>query len=99
MWGTFIVYLGVFSYLADCYGPYASSALAGQSLARNVLGTIFPLFTQQMYRKLTFKWANTLFGCVALLMLPIPFVLFYYGPKIRMMSKFSRKVLEVRGSA
>lgn len=56
------------------YGPYASSALAGQSLARNILGTVFPLFTQQMYRNLTYKWANTLFGCIALLMLPIPFV-------------------------
>lgn len=96
MWGTFIVYLGVFTYLADCYGPYASSALAGQSLARNILGTVFPLFTQQMYRNLTYKWANTLFGFIALLMLPIPFVLFYYGPRIRMMSKFSRRALEAR---
>lgn len=60
--------------MALSYGPYASSALAGQSLARNILGTVFPLFTQQMYRKLTYKWANTLFGCIALLMLPIPFV-------------------------
>ncbi|KAF5362090.1 hypothetical protein D9756_002703 [Leucocoprinus leucothites] len=94
IWGAFVVYLSVFSYLADCYGPYASSALAGQSLARNILGTVFPLFTQQMYRNLTYKWANTLFGCIALLMLPIPFVLFYYGPKIRMMSKFSRKAME-----
>ena len=30
----FVIYNGVFSYLADCYGPFASSALAGQSLAR-----------------------------------------------------------------
>ncbi|KAF9443237.1 MFS polyamine transporter [Macrolepiota fuliginosa MF-IS2] len=96
MWGTFIVYLSVFLYLADCYGPYASSALAGQSLARNIFATAFPLFTQQMYRKLTYKWANTLFGCVALLMLPIPFVLFYHGPRIRMSSKFSRKVIEAQ---
>ncbi|XP_006455051.1 hypothetical protein AGABI2DRAFT_145318 [Agaricus bisporus var. bisporus H97] len=94
MWGTFVVYLCIFSYLADCYGPYASSALAGQSLARNILATVFPLFTQQMYQKLTYKWANTLFGFLALIMVPIPFVLFYYGPKIRMMSKFSRMAVE-----
>ncbi|KAF7771726.1 hypothetical protein Agabi119p4_6037 [Agaricus bisporus var. burnettii] len=94
MWGTFVVYLCIFSYLADCYGPYASSALAGQSLTRNLLAAVFPLFTQQMYNKLSYKWANTLFGCIALLMVPIPFVLFYYGPKIRMMSKFSRMAVE-----
>lgn len=50
IWGVFIIYLAVFSYLADwydllllllflltvafSYGPFASSALAGQSLAR-----------------------------------------------------------------
>jgi hypothetical protein len=37
MWATFIMYLAVFTYLADCYGPYASSALAGQSLLRAFL--------------------------------------------------------------
>ncbi|KJA28007.1 hypothetical protein HYPSUDRAFT_51464 [Hypholoma sublateritium FD-334 SS-4] len=92
-WGIFIVYLAVFSYLADCYGPFASSALAGQSLARNLSATAFPLFTTQMYRNLNYKWANTLFGILASLMIPIPFILFFYGPTIRMKSKFSRAVM------
>jgi len=35
---------------------YASSALAGQVLVRSTVGTLFPLFIQQMYRKLTYKW-------------------------------------------
>ncbi|XP_006464020.1 hypothetical protein AGABI2DRAFT_74658, partial [Agaricus bisporus var. bisporus H97] len=95
----FVVYLAVFSYLADCYGPYASSALAGQSLARNIMATVFPLFTTQMYTNLTFKWANTLFGFLALAMIPIPFVLFFYGPSIRQRSKFSRRVLEAQQKA
>lgn len=38
------------------------------------MGTAFPLFSQQMYDKLTFKWASTLFGCIAVLMAPIPFI-------------------------
>lgn len=56
------------------YGTFASSALAGQSLSRNLFGMAFPLFTTQMYDKLTYHWANTLFGCLALLMAPVPFV-------------------------
>ncbi|KAJ2929472.1 hypothetical protein H1R20_g7617, partial [Candolleomyces eurysporus] len=91
-WSTYIIYLSVFSYLADCYGPFASSALAGQSLARNLGGTVFPLFTHQMYEALTYKWANFLFACIAILLAPIPFVLFFYGPEIRKRSKFSKKV-------
>ncbi|KAJ7095471.1 MFS polyamine transporter [Mycena crocata] len=91
IWATFLVYLAVFSYLADCYGPFASSALAGQ---RNMMATIFPLFTKQMFTALGYNWANTMFALIALAMVPIPFVLFFYGPAIRLRSKFSRMVVE-----
>ncbi|KAF8889266.1 MFS general substrate transporter [Infundibulicybe gibba] len=94
IWAVYIVYLAVFSYLADCYGPFASSALAGQSLARNLSAMAFPLFTQQMFDKLTYKWANTIFGLIAVLMIPIPFVLFFHGPAIRSKSKVSRMVMD-----
>ncbi|KAJ3477006.1 hypothetical protein NLI96_g10762 [Meripilus lineatus] len=94
MWSAFLIYLAVFAYLADCYGPFASSALAGQSLCRNIAGMAFPLFTQQMYARLTYKWANTLFGLIAALMIPIPFILFFKGPAIRAKSKFASQVME-----
>ncbi|KAJ3729937.1 MFS polyamine transporter [Lentinula guzmanii] len=94
IYGAFIIYLAVFTYLADCYGPFASSALAGQSLCRNLAATAFPLFTQQMYAKLSYKWANTLFGCIACILMPIPFILFFYGPRIRSRSKLSRVVMQ-----
>ncbi|KAF5363708.1 hypothetical protein D9756_001127 [Leucocoprinus leucothites] len=94
IWGIFMIYTAVFSYLADCYGPFASSALAGQSLARNITALSFPLFTQQMYHRLGIPWANTLFAFIALLLLPIPYVLFIWGPQIRRRSKFSRVVME-----
>ncbi|KIP03425.1 hypothetical protein PHLGIDRAFT_110854 [Phlebiopsis gigantea 11061_1 CR5-6] len=86
---SFTIYLAVFTYLADCYGTFASSALAGQSLSRNLFGMAFPLFTQQMFATLTYHWANTLFACLAALMIPIPFVLFYFGPSLRARSKFA----------
>lgn len=36
--GVFTIYLATFNYLADCYTIYASSALSGQSLCRNLFG-------------------------------------------------------------
>ncbi|KAJ7898064.1 major facilitator superfamily domain-containing protein [Mycena leptocephala] len=93
MWATFIMYLAVFTYLADCYGPYASSALAGQSLFRNLMGVAFPLFTQPMYARLGIHWASTLFGCIAVAMVPIPYVLLFLGPKIRARSRFASTVV------
>jgi hypothetical protein len=42
MWANFTIYLAAFTYLADVYGPFASSSLAGQSLARNLVSFSFP---------------------------------------------------------
>ncbi|RPD64471.1 MFS general substrate transporter [Lentinus tigrinus ALCF2SS1-7] len=93
MTSLFILYVAVFTYLADCYGIFASSALAGQSLSRNLMGAIFPLFSQQMFDRLTYHWGNTLFACIATLMIPIPFVLYWKGPAIRARSKFASQVI------
>ncbi|KAK1676191.1 major facilitator superfamily domain-containing protein [Colletotrichum godetiae] len=50
--GIFTIYLAVFNYLADTYHRYASSALAAQSMCRNLLAGVFPLFTNIMFQKL-----------------------------------------------
>ncbi|KAG1734008.1 MFS general substrate transporter, partial [Suillus lakei] len=94
MSGTFVIYQVSFLYLADCYGPYASSAQAGQSLARNLMALMFPLFTQQMFAGMTYKWGLTLWALLSVVMAPTPWVLFFYGSKIRSRSKVSRKILE-----
>ncbi|KAI9440428.1 major facilitator superfamily domain-containing protein [Lactarius indigo] len=94
VWATFIIYVAAFTYLADCYGTYASSAIAAQSLFRNLLGMAFPLFTKQMFATLTYQWGNTLFGFIALIMVPLPWILFYYGPVIRARSKISQRTME-----
>ncbi|TFK90830.1 MFS general substrate transporter [Polyporus arcularius HHB13444] len=93
MTSLFNIYVAVFTYLADCYGVFASSALAGQSLSRNLMGAIFPLFSEQMFSKLTYHWGNTLFACIATLMIPIPFALYWKGPAIRARSKFASQVI------
>jgi MFS family permease len=43
--GIFSIYLATFNYLADIYHKYASSAIAAQSMCRNLLGGAFPLVT------------------------------------------------------
>ncbi|KAG6379526.1 major facilitator superfamily domain-containing protein [Boletus reticuloceps] len=93
MSGVMVIFQVTFLYLADCYNTYASSAQAGQSLFRNSMALVFPLFTQQMFVTLTYKWALTLFAILALVMAPTPFVLFFYGSRIRARSIASRNIL------
>ncbi|MCO5589964.1 hypothetical protein L7F22_043933 [Adiantum nelumboides] len=82
-----LVFLGLFNYIVDAYLAKAASGLAGNTVIRSAFGAGFPLFTTQMFNKLGISWACSLLGFLALVLLPIPFVLVKYGPRIRAMSK------------
>lgn len=67
----------------------AASALASNTMIRSAVGSVFPLFTVQMFHKLGIQWASTLIALVCLVMMPIPFLFFKYGARIRQNSKFA----------
>ena len=93
--GIFSIYLAVFNYLADTYHRYASSALAAQSFCRNILGGIFPLITTAMFNRMTFAGASSFLGGVGAVLTIVPWVLVFYGPKIRARSKFASEIMEL----
>lgn len=94
VFGIFCVYVGVFNFLADSYTIYASSALSAQSALRNLVAGSFTFFTKQLYTNLTPRWGTTLFGCLATILAVIPFIAFFYGPKIRAHSNFAKTLAE-----
>jgi len=87
--GIFSVYLAVFNYLADTYHRYASSALAAQSFCRNMLGGVFPLVTGAMFHRMTFAGASSFLGGVGAVLTIVPWVLVFFGPRIRARSRFA----------
>ena len=44
-----------------------------------------------MFANLGIHWAGTLLGCIAAIMIPIPFVLKAYGPTLRGKSKMLQR--------
>lgn len=88
-WGIYSVYLATFNYLADTYTIYASSALAAQSLCRNLLGGIFPVIATPLFKNVGIKGAGGILGGVATVLTAIPWVLMFFGPRIRAKSKFA----------
>ena len=70
--------LALFNYMIDAYLFVAASALAANTIFRSIFGAAFPLFATQMYDALNPRWASTLIGCIALVMIPIPVVLKRY---------------------
>ncbi|KAL9134445.1 MAG: hypothetical protein Q9175_004370 [Cornicularia normoerica] len=88
-WGNLCIFTAAVLYLVDVYGPLnGASALAANGLVRYIAGAAFPLFTVQMYDRLGIAWATSLLGFLSLTMLPIPWVLFKFGPQIRKKSHF-----------
>ncbi|KAL8800764.1 MAG: hypothetical protein Q9182_004928 [Xanthomendoza sp. 2 TL-2023] len=93
--GVFSIYLAVFNYLADTYHKYASSALAAQSFCRNMLGGVFPLVADHMFTAMTYQGASSLLGGIGALLTLVPWVLVFYGPRIRARSRFAGEIMEV----
>lgn len=86
------MYLTAFSYIADCYTLYASSALAAMNVLRNLLAAAFPLVGQQMYDTLGNHGAGSLVAGIATVIAVIPFVGYAYGGKLRAKSRFGREM-------
>ncbi|BCS25312.1 uncharacterized protein APUU_50023S [Aspergillus puulaauensis] len=90
--GIFSVYLAVFNYLADTYHRYASSAIAAQSFCRNLLGGIFPLIANAMFTNMGYPGASSLLGGIGALLTFVPWLLLFFGPKIRAKSKLASEL-------
>lgn len=77
--------------MIDVYLMEAASALSANTIIRSLFGASFPLFATQMYDKLDARWASTLLGFFAIIMIPIPLLFIRYGPALRAKSRFSHK--------
>ncbi|KAJ4387700.1 hypothetical protein N0V93_008299 [Gnomoniopsis smithogilvyi] len=82
------------NYLAGAYGYYAASALAGNAVMRSIFGATLPLAGPSMYARLTPQWAGTLLGLMEVVLIPIPFVFYKYGQRIRAKSPVIREMRE-----
>lgn len=90
--GIFPIYAGVYTYIGDAYEQYSSSAQAAQALLRNILGATFPFFATAMFDNLTFPWASSTIGFIALALATIPFSLLAFGGWLRARSRVCKQI-------
>ncbi|KAE8352449.1 major facilitator superfamily domain-containing protein [Aspergillus coremiiformis] len=77
------VFIYASNYLSYSYGVYAASAMAGNSVIRSILGGVMPLVGTYLYAGIGPNWSGTLLGLTEVAIIPIPFVFYKYGYKIR----------------
>jgi len=88
--GAFLLFNSVLNYLGDAYPEYAASVYAGNDFIRSSFGAGFPLFANAMYKNLGVGWASSTLGFLSIAFVPIPFVLYIYGERIRKASRRAR---------
>lgn len=87
--GIISIFITVIVYFSMSFPPRSvASAIAANNLLRYLVASVFPLFVAQMYRKLNNGWASSLFGFIALIMVPVPFLFEKYGATLRAKSKY-----------
>ena len=92
--GNCLVFIYASNYLVHSYGIYAASALAGNAVLRSIFGGTLPLAGPNMYATLGPHWAGTMLAALEAILIPIPFVFYRYGHKIREKSSLIRRMQE-----
>ncbi|KAH8691762.1 major facilitator superfamily domain-containing protein [Phaeosphaeriaceae sp. PMI808] len=88
------VFIYASNYLVHSYGIYAASALAGNAVLRSAIGGALPLAGPNMYQTLGPHWSATMLSLIEFALIPIPFVFYRYGHKIRERSALIRQMRE-----
>ncbi|EKM61333.1 uncharacterized protein PHACADRAFT_111819 [Phanerochaete carnosa HHB-10118-sp] len=87
--GTFLLFQAGLNYLSDCYPRYVASILAGNDFFRSCVGAAFPLFSTAFFHDLGVGQACSVLGGITVAMIPIPFISYSYGARIRAWSKYA----------
>ncbi|PRP84230.1 hypothetical protein PROFUN_08430 [Planoprotostelium fungivorum] len=89
--GLFLIFLQALNYITDTYTRVAASAVAGNAFVRAMLAAGFPLFGGQMFRNLGVDWASSTLGFISLVLVPIPFVFYFFDEWVRGKSRYAKE--------
>ncbi|EXJ70698.1 uncharacterized protein A1O5_05688 [Cladophialophora psammophila CBS 110553] len=90
VWGSMMILISYISYLFDAYPPAGTlSALTLAASIRLLVAAAIPLAIIQMITALGGDWAYGTFGVISAALYPISLVIFKFGARLRMRSKYS----------
>lgn len=90
--GYYVIFTSALNYLVDTFPRWGASALAANTFARSGLAAVLPLVIRPMFARLGNGWAYSVLGFFAVFMVPIPYVFYFFGAKIRTRGKYSSNV-------
>lgn len=88
-YGILSVFITSYQYIIDSYERYSASALTSVTLIRYVAAGGMVEVAIPFYKNLGVHWTLTIMGCISALMVPVPYLFYVYGPRIRSRSKYA----------
>jgi hypothetical protein len=79
-------------YLVDVYTVHAASVTASATILRCLFGALLPLAGPSMFQALGIGWGNSVLGFIAVAFIPLPFVFYLYGQRMRESKLFKMEV-------
>lgn len=87
--GFFIIFQGCLNYLLDAFPKYSASAIAVSTAMRSVFAGFFPLFSKEIFHSTGIEVGCLSIALVAILCLPMPFIIYAKGLTARRKAKFN----------
>lgn len=84
------IFQAALNYLVDTFQMYAASAVAANTFLRSCFAAAFPLVVSPLYHNIGVGPGSSIFGGFACLMIPVPFIFYVFGKRIRAASKWSK---------
>ncbi|KAK9894825.1 MFS general substrate transporter [Cystobasidium minutum MCA 4210] len=84
-----LIFRSFSTYVMECYKDYSASAMAAVVVFRSLFGAGLPIAVDPMVRAIGVQWSATLLAAFQLLLVPVPFLFYKYGVKIRARSPYS----------
>ncbi|KAJ6142836.1 MFS multidrug transporter [Penicillium samsonianum] len=88
--GFTTIFQAALNYLIDTFTRFSASAVAANTFLRSTMAGAFPLFVLPLYHNIGVDWGTTIFGCIATVLIPVPFLFFFWGKQIRARGKWSK---------
>ncbi len=85
------IFVSSYQYIIQSYGSAASSALGSITLVRYTVSGAMIIATRPTYQGIGVHWTLTLLGIIATVLVPVPYMIYKYGPKLREKSKFAEE--------
>jgi hypothetical protein len=83
------IFMSAYMYIIDSYEDYAASALTSVAMVRYIAAGGMTVAGIPMYENLGTHWTLTILGIISALAVPIPYVMYHWGAKLRRCSKWA----------